>query len=200
MKAMGGGDLNMTDEELKQLVEEWRVASPNIVSLWHDIEDTAKTAIICKDTQCTHGLTFNCKSGMLFITLPSGRFLSYARPHFTKNRFGQTAIAYMGVGESKRWQEIETFGGKLTEMVGIDADGAITGIKVTDHADTPGVGTKAQAPGHLEQYVGVSELTNTNIKKDPAIDHVSGASVSSGAIHYGVYGALEQFKLMGGEL
>ena len=93
-----------------------------------------------------------------------------------------------------------SFGGKLTEMVGIDADGAITGIKVTDHADTPGVGTKAQAPGHLEQYVGVSELTNTNIKKDPAIDHVSGASVSSGAIHYGVYGALEQFKLMGGEL
>ena len=117
MKAMGGGDLNMTDEELKQLVDEWRVASPNIVSLWHDIENTAKAAIICKDTQYTHGLTFTCKSGMLFITLPSGRFLSYARPHFTKNRFGQTAIAYMGVGESKRWQEIETFGGKLTENI-----------------------------------------------------------------------------------
>ena len=64
MKAMGGGDLNMTDEELKQLVKEWRAASPNIVSLWHDIENTAKTAIICKYTQCTHGLTFTCKSGM----------------------------------------------------------------------------------------------------------------------------------------
>ena len=117
---------------------------------------------------------------------------------------GKVAVTEVSVADNKSGivvtVETSSFGGKLTEMIGIDADGAVTGVKVTDHADTPGVGTKAQAPEHLAQYVGVTELTNTNIKKDAAIDHVSGASVSSGAIHYGVYGALEQYKLMGGEL
>ena len=87
------------------------------MSLWRDIENTAKNAIMSKSSEETHGLTFTCRSGMLFITLPSGRRLAYARPHFTENRFGQTAIAYMGVGNAKRWEEIETFGGKLTENI-----------------------------------------------------------------------------------
>lgn len=91
-----------------------------------------------------------------------------------------------------------SFGGKLVEMVGIGADGAITGVKISSHGDTPGVGTKAMTEGHLSQYVGVSELKSTAVKQDPTIDHVSGASVSSNGIHYGVYGALEQFKQMGG--
>ena len=93
-----------------------------------------------------------------------------------------------------------SFGGKLTEMVGIAADGSITGDKIIDHADTPGVGTKAMKEEHLAQYVGLSELTDTQAKKDSSVDHVSGASVSSNAIHYGVYGALEQFKMMGGAM
>jgi len=117
---------------------------------------------------------------------------------------GKVAVTEVSVADNKCGivvtVETSSFGGKLTEMIGIDADGAVTGVKITDHADTPGVGTKAQTPEHLAQYEGVSELTNTNIKKDATIDHVSGASVSSGAIHYGVYGALEQYKLMGGEL
>lgn len=94
--------------------------------------------------------------------------------------------------------ETTSFGGKLTEMVGIGADGAITGVKVTNHADTPGVGTKAMTEAHLDQYKGVSELTDIAAKKDNAINHVSGASVSSNGIHYGVYGALQQFAQMGG--
>ncbi|MBQ3292535.1 MAG: FMN-binding protein [Mogibacterium sp.] len=92
-----------------------------------------------------------------------------------------------------------SYGGLLTAMVGIDKDGAITGVKVTEHADTPGVGTKAQAEDHLKQYVGLTELGSDTIKAHAdSVVEVTGASVSSGAIHKAVYCALEQFKAMGG--
>ncbi|MBE6040680.1 MAG: FMN-binding protein [Clostridiales bacterium] len=92
-----------------------------------------------------------------------------------------------------------SYGGLLTAMVGIDKNGAITGVQVTEHADTPGVGTKAQDPGHLSQYIGHDELGSDNIKAHADdIVEVTGASVSSGAIHKAVYCALEQFKAMGG--
>ena len=92
-----------------------------------------------------------------------------------------------------------SYGGLLTAMVGINKDGEITGVKITEHADTPGVGTKAQDPGHLAQYIGKSELGSDTIKAhaDDVVE-VTGASVSSGAIHKAVYCALEQFKAMGG--
>ncbi len=92
----------------------------------------------------------------------------------------------------------KSFGGALTEMIGIDKDGKITGVKVTAHADTPGLGTKAHAKSHLDQYKGINELTSTSAKDDPAITHVTGATISSNGVHYGVYCALEQFKAMGG--
>ncbi len=94
----------------------------------------------------------------------------------------------------------KSFGGLLTEMVGIDADGKITGVKVTAHGDTPGLGTKAHAEGHLAQYIGKSsdEITTTSAKAEPAINHISGATISSNAVHYGVYCALEQYKIVGG--
>ena len=91
-----------------------------------------------------------------------------------------------------------SFGGALTEMIGIGADGAITGVQISAHADTPGVGTNAMTEAHLSQYIGVSELTSTAAKGEEIVDHVSGASVSSDAIHYGIYAALQQFKQMGG--
>ncbi len=92
-----------------------------------------------------------------------------------------------------------SYGGMLTAMVGIDKDGAVTGVKVTEHGDTPGVGTKAQDAGHLAQYVGKAELGSDNIKAhaDDVVE-VTGASVSSGAVHKAVYCALEQYKAMGG--
>ena len=92
----------------------------------------------------------------------------------------------------------KSFGGLLTEMVGIDANGAVTGVKVTAHADTPGLGTKAHDPAYLEQYKGLTEYADTAAKADPNVTHVSGASISSNAVHYGVCAALEQFKAMGG--
>ena len=91
-----------------------------------------------------------------------------------------------------------SYGGVLTAMVGINKDGEITGVKVTEHADTPGVGTKAHAAEHLSQYEGLSELGSDQIKSDSSVQHVTGASVSSGAIHKAVYCALEQYKAMGG--
>ena len=92
----------------------------------------------------------------------------------------------------------KSFGGLLTEMIGLDANGAITGVKVTAHGDTPGLGTKAHDPAYLEQYKGLTEYTDVTAKKDANVTHVTGASVSSNAVHYGVAAALEQYKAMGG--
>jgi len=91
-----------------------------------------------------------------------------------------------------------SYGGMLTAMVGIDKTGAVTGVQVTEHADTPGVGTKAHAAEHLAQYEGLTELTSDDVKSDSSVQHVTGASVSSGAVHKAVYCALEQYKAMGG--
>lgn len=87
-----------------------------------------------------------------------------------------------------------SFGGLLTEMIGIDSDGAITGVKVTTHEDTPGLGTKAQTPEHLEQYAGLTELQATAAKDDSSVSYITGATISSNAVHYGVYCALDQYK------
>ena len=92
----------------------------------------------------------------------------------------------------------KSFGGALTEMIGIDANGKITGVKVTGHADTPGLGTKAFDAGHLGQYPGLAALDAVGAKDDTVVNHISGATISSNAVHYGVYTALEQFKIVGG--
>lgn len=91
-----------------------------------------------------------------------------------------------------------SFGGLLTEMIGIDKEGAITGVQVTAHDDTPGLGTKAQTPEHLGQYVGLTELQSTSAKDDSSVNYITGATISSNAVHYGVYCALEQYKALGG--
>ena len=92
----------------------------------------------------------------------------------------------------------KSFGGLLTEMIGLDADGNITGVKVTAHGDTPGLGTKAHDPAYLEQYKGLAEYTDYSAKADAGVTHVTGATVSSDAVHYGVCAALEQYNLVGG--
>ncbi len=99
----------------------------------------------------------------------------------------------------------KSFGGDLTMMVGLDAEGAITGVKVTDNSDTPGVGSKDMQPDYLAQYDGLTELTSENVKKETSVtsdgsafEYITGASVSGSAIHKGVYLALDQFKALGG--
>ena len=92
----------------------------------------------------------------------------------------------------------KSFGGLLTEMIGLDETGAITGVKVTAHGDTPGLGTKAHDAGYLTQYVGLTEATDITAKGDANVTHVSGATISSNAVHAGVYAALQQQAIVGG--
>jgi electron transport complex protein RnfG len=92
----------------------------------------------------------------------------------------------------------KSFGGELTMMVGIDNQGKVTGVKVTAHSDTPGLGTKDFEDSYLKQYKGLEELNATSVKDDGQIKFISGASVSGSAVHYGVYAALAQYKAMGG--
>ena len=98
--------------------------------------------------------------------------------------------------------ETKSFGGALVMMAGIDQSGRVTGVKVTSHSDTPGVGTKDMTPEYLGQYKGLSQVKDEDVKKDDSIDYVSGASVTGGAVHAGVGAALRQFeevKKEGGE-
>lgn len=92
----------------------------------------------------------------------------------------------------------KSFGGTLTMMVGMNNKGELTGVKVTAHSDTPGLGTKNFEADYLKQYKGLNKLNATGVKDDGQIEYKTGASVSGSAVHYGVYAALEQFKSMGG--
>lgn len=101
MKAMGGSDLGLSDAELKQIVEDWRTASPKIVQLWWDVDKAVMTCITSRLDTKTHGLRFRYESGFLFIELPSGRRLAYVKPRIGENQFGGKAVTYEGVGSTK---------------------------------------------------------------------------------------------------
>lgn len=117
MKAMGADALGLSDAELKQIVTDWREASPHIVQLWWDIEAVAMKAVRQKTSAETHGIIFSYESGFLFVQLPGGRRLAYVKPRIGENRFGGESITYWGVGTSKRWERLETYSGKLVENI-----------------------------------------------------------------------------------
>lgn len=117
IKAMGGTELNLTDDELYSLVEEWRKTSPNIVKLWSDVQTVAEKVITDKSSLTLSRLKFSYEIGMLFIELPSGRRLAYVRPRVEKNSDGKRIITYEGVGENKKWLRLETYGAKLVENI-----------------------------------------------------------------------------------
>lgn len=117
MKAMGADALGLSDAELKQIVTDWREASPHIVQLWWDVEAAAMKAVRQKTSAETHGIIFSYESGFLFIQLPGGRRLAYVKPRIGENRFGGESISYWGVGTSKRWKRLETYSGKLAENI-----------------------------------------------------------------------------------
>jgi len=117
LKAMGALEAGMKEEELQPLVDAWREANPNIVKFWWDVDRAAREAVKGKTTTETHGIEFVCRSGMLFIELPSGRHLSYVQPCIGENRFGGESVTYMGIGATKKWERIETFAGKLVENI-----------------------------------------------------------------------------------
>ena len=114
---MGALEMGLQEDELYPLVKAWRESNPNIVKLWWDVDTAAMEAVSNKTAVTTHGIRFVCKNGMLFITLPSGRNLSYVKPMIGTNKFGSPAITYLGVGGTKRWERLETYGPKLVENI-----------------------------------------------------------------------------------
>ena len=148
-------------------------------------ENTAKAASEARMELLPEGDSFSDAGADLYV-LEEGKV--YATEVYTADNGAGMVVTV----------KTNSYGGMLTAMVGINKDGEITGVKVTEHADTPGVGTKAHAAEHLSQYEGLTELGSDVIKSDPSVQHVTGASVSSGAVHKAVYCALEQYKAMGG--
>ena len=117
LKAMGAIEMGLQEEELKPLVDAWRTANPKIVKLWWEVDEAVMTAIRRKTTTRTHGILFTCKSGMLFITLPSGRQLAYVKPRIGENQFGSPAATYMGTNTAKQWARLESYGPKFVENI-----------------------------------------------------------------------------------
>lgn len=117
LKAMGALDMGLTEEELKPLVNAWRNANPNIVRLWWDVDRAVKKAVKERCRTETHRIRFEYRSGMLLIWLPSGRQLTYVKPRIGINRFGSEAVTYEGVGATKKWERIESYGPKFVENI-----------------------------------------------------------------------------------
>lgn len=115
MKAMGADSLGLSDTELKQIVTDWREASPHITELWWAVDRAVKKAIKGKTATKTHGLLFSYEAGFLFIRLPSGRRLAYAKPYIGKNKFGGESVTYMGINAQKKWDRLESYGPKFVE-------------------------------------------------------------------------------------
>lgn len=117
LKAMGAIEMGLQEEELKPLVDAWRTANPMIVKLWWEVDRAVTRAVSDKTAAETHGIRFTCQSGMLFITLPSGRRLAYVKPRIGANQFGGSAITYMGTNAAKQWARLESYGPKFVENI-----------------------------------------------------------------------------------
>ena len=117
LKSMGALEMGLKEEELQPLVDSWRTANPNIVRFWWDVDRAVKKAVKQREPSVLRGIRFECRSGMLFITLPSGRRLAYVKPRIGENRFGGESVTYEGVGGTKKWEQIESYGPKFVENI-----------------------------------------------------------------------------------
>jgi len=117
LKSMGAMEMGLAEEELQPLVDSWRTANPNIVRFWWDVDRAVKKAVKHRELSVLRGIRFECRSGMLFITLPSGRRLAYVKPRIGENRFGGESVTYEGVGGTKKWERIESYGPKFVENI-----------------------------------------------------------------------------------
>ena len=115
--SMGALDMGLTEDELPLLVAAWRKANPHMVQFWWDVDAAAIKAVTEKQRTKVGRIIFEYKSGILFITLPSGRKLSYVKPRMAVNRFGRDGLTYEGISENKKWSRIETYGPKLVENI-----------------------------------------------------------------------------------
>ena len=117
LTSMGALKMGLTEEELPGLVSTWRSANPHITAFWWVVDEAAVTAVRDKRPSKVGRVSFEYKSGILFVTLPSGRKLSYVKPRMMLNKFGREGLTYEGIGESKKWMRLETYGPKLVENI-----------------------------------------------------------------------------------
>ena len=117
LKSMGALEMGLTEEELQPLVNSWRNSNPMITAFWWDIDRSVKTTITQRIQTEVRGIRFFYKSGMLFIKLPSGRLLSYVKPRIGENQYGGESVTYEGVGSTKKWERIESYGPKFVENI-----------------------------------------------------------------------------------
>ena len=117
LKAMGAIEMGLTEDELPPLVDAWRQSNPRIVEFWWAVDRAVMETVRYKHSTSSYGLTFSCRSGMLFITLPSGRNLAYVKPKIGTNKFGGECITYEGVGATKKWERLDSYGPKFVENI-----------------------------------------------------------------------------------
>ena len=135
LKSMGALEMGLSEEELQPLVDAWRTSNPNIVQLWWDVDNAVKTTVRQRLDTETHGIRFRYRSGMLFIVLPSGRQLCYVKPKMGTNKFGGESVTYEGVGSTKKWERIESYGPKFVENIvqAISRDILMYAIRTLSH-------------------------------------------------------------------
>ena len=117
LKAMGALDMGLEEDELQGLVNAWRNANPHIVRLWWDVDHAVRACVVEHRQSILYGLHFSYESGFLFITLPSGRRLAYVKPKMGVNKFGGESVTYEGVGATKKWERLESYGPKFVENI-----------------------------------------------------------------------------------
>ena len=117
LKSMGALEMGLAEEELQPLVSAWRDSNPGITEFWWAVDRAVKECIKKRIPTETHGIRFDCQSGMLFITLFSGRRLAYVKPRIGENQFGGESVTYMGVGGTKKWERLESYGPKFVENI-----------------------------------------------------------------------------------
>jgi hypothetical protein len=165
LTAMGALTMGVAEDELKPLVVAWRAANPKITKFWWDVDRAAIDAVTKRIPQAVGNIKFLYKSGILFITLPSGRALSYIKPKMKLNKFGREGLVYEGIGENKQWGLIDTYGPKLVEnitqavardclaeaMLRIDK----AGYKIVMHVHDEAVITSPIGEGSLEDVCSI---------------------------------------------
>lgn len=168
LKAMGALRMGLAEDELRPIVDAWRAANPNIVWLWQEVEEAALTAITTRRPVRLRNLTFTLESGILFITLPSGRRLAYVKPGLGENRFGGTSITYWGVTTGRRWGRLETYGGKLVENIvqAIARDLLVNGMQII-------AGQGHQIVMHVHDEVIIDEPLNSGFTVEDACQLMS---------------------------
>lgn len=133
--SMGALDMGLTEDELQPLVDSWRASNPNITAFWWNVDNAVKTTIKMNIPTEVNGIKFLCRSGILFIKLPSGRTLSYVKPRIGENQFGGESVTYEGISSTKKWERIESYGPKFVENIvqAISRDILMHAIRTLSH-------------------------------------------------------------------